>query len=158
MARRSGTGTDNHSCQVIVLPIDVKHKIPSCAHSGQLSFMPYIRKGRKQMDESRMALHQHLGHSGRPPEIPVYLERRMTVPQILVGSVLEQVAKQGIGTVTVVQTRPLVQFPTHAPSRGTVSPVFQHHPCGLGQTGCRDGRDRMPRMQTEQMVHMTVRV
>ena len=63
-----------------------------------------------------MTLKQHLGNTGCSAKVSVNLERRMCIPQIIQRTVLQQIATQGISMITIMQTRPLIQLPAHAPA------------------------------------------
>ena len=60
--------------------------------------------------------------------------------------------------VAIVQARPLVELPSHRPSRGAVTAMFEHHPRGLGQLGRRHGRDGVSWVQAEEVVHVAMLV
>lgn len=74
-----------------------------------------------------MALQEHFGHTCGTAEITVDLERRMHIPEVVRCTVLQQVSVEHIAVIAVVQTRPLVEFPTHAPAGSTVTAVFEYH-------------------------------
>ena len=58
--------------------------------------------------------------------------------------------------VSVLQSCPLVELPTHAPTGSAVSAMFQYHSGCLCKFGGSHGRDGMPRMQSEQVVDVAV--
>ena len=58
--------------------------------------------------------------------------------------------------IAIVQTSPLVQLPTHRPSRGTITTMLQYHLGSLRQHRGGDRRNGATRMQTEEMVHMAM--
>ena len=74
-----------------------------------------------------MALQQHLRDTGCTTKVTINLEGWVSVPQVVKRTVLQQVAVEGIGMVTVVQTGPLVELPAHAPTRSAVAAMFQHY-------------------------------
>ena len=55
-----------------------------------------------------------------------------------------------------MQARPLVEFPTHRPTRCTVAAVVEHHARRLGKSRSADGRNRRAGVQSEEVVHMPV--
>ena len=79
------------------------------------------------MDESHVALHQHLGHTGCTAKVTVNLERRVSVPKVVQRTVLQQVPIELIGPVTVMEACPLVELLAHAPTGSTVTAMVQHH-------------------------------
>ena len=74
-----------------------------------------------------MTLEKHLGDTGRAAKVSVNLEGRVHVPKIVGRTVLQQVAVECIGMIAVVQTSPLVKFPTHAPSGSAVAAMFKYY-------------------------------
>ena len=157
-ASGAGTGMDDSFCQPAGGPFEIDLEAASGKKAGDFAVGPGRRKRRKQVDESQMALQQHLGDAGGAAEIAIDLERRMGVPQVVQSAVPEKIPEQFVGSVTVIQSGPLVQFPTHTPSCGTVSPMVQGDSGGLGEFGCRQRRQSVSRMQPEQMIEMTVMV
>lgn len=103
-----------------------------------------------------MALEQHFCHTCRAAEVSVDLERRMAVPKVVERSVFQEVAIKHVSVITVVQACPLIELPSHAPSRCTVATMFQYDASGLCQFRCRDRRDGSARMQTIEVVDMAV--
>ena len=103
-----------------------------------------------------MALQQHLSYSGRTSEISINLEGRMTVPEVVIRSILQQVSIQGIRPVTILKPGPLIQFPAHTPARSSITAMFQYDTCRLRQLWSRYRRNRMSRMQSEKMIDMPV--
>lgn len=110
------------------------------------------------MNESGMALQQHLGHPRRTAEIAVNLKGRMRIPQVVQCPVLQQIAIEFIGVVAVVQPRPQVQFPPHAPARCEVTAKCQHDAGRIGQCGSGNGGNRMSRMEAEEMIDVPMRI
>ena len=60
--------------------------------------------------------------------------------------------------ITILQTCPLIQLPAHAPAGSPVTTMHQYYFSGFRQFGSGDRRNRMPRMQSEQMIHMPMLV
>ena len=89
-----------------------------------------------------MTLKQHLGNTGCSAKVSVNLERRMCIPQIIQRTVLQQIAKQGISMITIMQTRPLIQLPAHAPTGSPVTTMHQYYFSGFRQFGSGDRRNR----------------
>ena len=58
--------------------------------------------------------------------------------------------------ITILQTRPLIQLPTHTPTGSTITTMHQYHFSSFRQFGSSDRRNSMSRMQAEQMIHMTM--
>ena len=108
------------------------------------------------MQEAHVALQEHLRNASRAAEVAVNLEGSVCVPQVVERAVLKQVAIELVGVVAIVQTGPLVQLPAHRPACCAVSSVLKHHTRCLGKVGRGYGRYGVARMQTEQVVHMSV--
>lgn len=157
-ASGAGTGMDDSFCQPAGGPFEIDLEAASGKKAGDFAVRPGGRKCRQQMDESQMALQQHFGNAGGAAEIAVYLERRMGVPQIVQSAVPEKIPEQFVGSVSVIQPGPLVQFPAHTPARGPVSPMVQGDSCGLGELGSRQRRQSVARMQPEQVIDVPVMV
>ena len=103
-----------------------------------------------------MALHQHLGHAGSAAQVAVDLEGWVHVPKIVSGAVFKQVAIEQIGVVSIVQSCPLVEFPTHAPAGGAIAAMSENHARGLGKFGCGERRDGRAGMKSKEVVDMAV--
>ena len=58
--------------------------------------------------------------------------------------------------ITIMQTRPLIQLPAHAPTGSPVTTMHQYYFGSFSQFGSSDRRNRMSRMQTKQMIYMAV--
>ena len=80
----------------------------------------------------------------------------MGIPEVIQRTVFQQIAVQFIRMVSVLQSCPLVEFPTHAPAGSAVSAMFQYHFGCLCKFGGSHGRDGMSRMQSEQVVDVPV--
>ena len=157
-ASGAGTGMDDGFCQPAGGPFEIDLEAASGRKSGDFAVRPGGRKCGQQMEESQVALQQHFGNAGRAAKIAVDLKWRMGVPQVVQSAVPEKIPEQFVGSVTVIQSGPLVQFPTHTPSCGTVSPMVQGDSGGLREFGCRQRRQSVSRMEPEQMIEMTVMV
>ena len=157
-ASGAGTGMDDGFCQPAGGPFEIDLEAASGRKSGDFAVRPGGRKCGQQMEESQVALQQHFGDAGRTAKIAIDLERRMGVPQVVQSAVPEKIPEQFVGSVTVIQSGPLVQFPTHTPPRSPVSPMVQGDSGGLREFGCRQRRQSVSRMEPEQMIEMTVMV
>jgi len=65
----------------------------------------------------------------------VRIHAAAAVEFLLAADRLEQVAQDQIGVVAVVETRPQVDFPSHAPAGGRVAAMDERLAGGLEQTG-----------------------
>ena len=157
-AAGSGTGMDDGFCQPAGGPFEIDLEAASGKKAGDFAGRPGGRKCGQQMGESQLALQQHFGDAGGAAEIAVDLKWRMGVPQVVQSAVPEKIPEQFVGSVTVIQSGPLVQFPTHTPPRSPVSPMVQGDSGGLREFGCRQRRQSVSRMEPEQMIEMTVMV
>ena len=108
------------------------------------------------MDKAHVTLHQHLGDTRCTAKVTIYLEWGVRIPEIVQCTILQQIAIKLVGMVAIVQTSPLVQLPTHRPSRGTIATMLQYHLGSLRQHRSGDRRNGAARMQTEEMVHMAM--
>ena len=85
-----------------LLPCNVNAEISACHQPFNGAFAPCIRQCGKQVNTACMALHQHFDNAGCAPEIAVYLEWRMHIPEVVGRAVLEQVAIELVRMVAVV--------------------------------------------------------
>lgn len=71
--------------------------------------------------------------------VEIDLERRVSIPQIVQCTVFQQITEKFVGVVTVLQTCPLVKFPSHTPSGCSVAAMLKYHSGSFGKVGCGDG-------------------
>ena len=109
-----------------IAPLNIEHEATACPQAAHASRSPGIRKSREQMYAVGMALENHLGNACRSAKVAVDLERRMRVPKIVARAVAEEVAEEDVGVVAIVEACPLVQLPSHRPSRGSIATVFEY--------------------------------
>ena len=109
----SGAGADEGIVEYVVLPEDVHCKISDGFNSFQMSCVPGSRQCRQEIDAVVLTLYEHLCHPCHPAEVSVNLERRMAVPEIVVGSLAQKIAVEFVGPVTVPEPCPKVEFPSH---------------------------------------------
>ena len=60
--------------------------------------------------------------------------------------------------ISVMESCPLIEFPSHTPACSAITSMFQDNLRGLGKFWSSDRRKGVSRMQTEQVVYMTVLV
>lgn len=157
-ASGAGTGMDDGFCQPAGEPFEIDLEAASGEKAGDFAVRPGERESGQQMDKPQVALQQHLGDAGRAAEIAIDLERRMGVPQIVQSTVPKKIPEQFVGSVSVIQSCPLVQFPAHTPACGPVSPMVQGDSGGLSELGSRQRRQSVSRMKPEQVVDVPVMV
>ena len=157
-ASGAGAGMDDGFCQPAGGPFEIDLEAASGKKAGDFAVRPGGRKRRQQMYESQVALQQHFGDACGAAEIAVDLERRMGVPQIVQSTVPKKIPEQFVGSVSVIQSCPLVQFPAHTPACGPVSPMVQGDSGGLGELGSSQRRQSVARMKPEQVVDVPVMV
>lgn len=119
-------GGDLHFAQLAFSPLQVEAEVAACLQAAYGAFTPGIGQGGKQVDESGMALQQHLRHTGRAAKVAVNLEGWVRVPEVIYRAVLQQVAVEHVGMVAIVQTGPLVELPAHAPARSAIAAMLEH--------------------------------
>lgn len=157
-ASGAGAGMDDGFCQPAGGPFEIDLEAASGEKAGDFAGRPGGRKCGQQMEESQVALQQHFGDAGRAAKIAVDLERRMGVPQVVQSAVPEKIPEQFVGSVSVIQSCPLVQFPAHTPACGPVSPMVQGDSGGLSELRSRQRRQSVSRMKPEQVVDVPVMV
>ena len=60
--------------------------------------------------------------------------------------------------ISVMESCPLIEFPSHTPACSSITSMFQDHLRGLGEFRRSDRRKGVSRMQAEQVVYMAVLV
>ncbi len=74
------------------------------------------------MNLTVLALKQHLGDTCSCAKVSVDLKRRMQIKQVGRGSLgREQITKQFMRSISLLQPRPEVDLPCQAPARGNVA-------------------------------------
>ena len=122
--------------QLRSFPLHVNNKTATSYQTTDTSFIPLLRQSRKQLYCPIMALQQHFSHTCRIAEITVYLERRVCIKQIGIGTAFGKfphfvVARKNtkhvlynfISMITVEHTCPEVYFPTDTPTCRSVTPL-----------------------------------
>ena len=82
-------GQNYHLFQFSVFPTYIHFKVTFCTDSLHFTVFPSIRKGREQMNESHVTLHQHFGNAGCTTKVTVYLERGMCIPKVVQCSIFQ---------------------------------------------------------------------
>ena len=111
----------------VFFPVDFNLETSACANATHLTLLPCIGQCWQQVDESHVALHEHLGNSGSATKVSVNLEWSVGIPQVVQSTVFQQVAKEGICVVAVMQACPLVEFPSHAPAGSAIATVNKNN-------------------------------
>src|SRR6478609_7951708 len=86
-----------------------------------------------------MALDEHLRHGRRTAEVAVDLEWRALVEEVGI-TLADEVFEQDFRVVAIVQARPEVGFPRHAPAGGAVAAALDAF-ARTGEKLRRGGRD-----------------
>ncbi len=74
--------------QSACLPVHIHHKAATGTKSLYASLFPGIRQGWQEMHGSIMTLQEHLSDTGCYSEVAVYLEWRMGIEEIRIGSAI----------------------------------------------------------------------
>jgi len=80
------------------------------------AFRPNFGQSGQQTDLPGMALEEHLGDPGRPPEVPIDLKRGMQVEKVQGGAVLEEGPEILVGPVGLLKACPEI----HDPGPGSI--------------------------------------
>ena len=120
--------------QLHAIPVHIHHKSSTGNQSLHTSCGPGIRKSRKQMYSSVMALQQHFSHTGSVAKITVNLKRRMSIKQIRISpslrislfhfiprQQLQHIINNPERMITVQQTGPQINFPANGPTGSFVA-------------------------------------
>src|SRR5665648_1187020 len=91
----------------------------------------------RYVDHAPVALEEHLGHACGGTEVPVDLERRVGVPQVVEGALLQLLGEHLVGVVPVEQASPEVDLPRLAPAGTPVTSRPERHLGRLGQLRAR---------------------
>ena len=80
------TRTDDRLLQLAVFPVYIDLVTSTGYQTLHGTILPYRRQGGQKIDESIIALHQHLGNTCRTTEVTVNLKWRMGVEHIGIGT------------------------------------------------------------------------
>ena len=104
------------------LPGDVHCETTSRSKTFHLAVRPFGRNGRKQVNLTGMRLEKHLGYAGRPTEIAVNLERRMSVEEVILRGLGKESIHIRSSLFTVPEAGVEIDKPSPAPaSVGTLA-------------------------------------
>jgi hypothetical protein len=114
--------------------------------AGHMALRPDIGQGRQQVQFTGVALQQHLGDPGGGPVVAVDLEGWVRPKEISIYAAaihnarfgrhqIEDTAQNFISSITILQSGPLIDLPTHRPAGGHVAAQFQRLAGGVSQFG-----------------------
>lgn len=142
-AHTTDGGGDLHSLDLACTPLEIDLKSATGTQSLDLAVGPYRRKRGQQIDESIVALHEHLGYTGHTTEVSIDLERRMRIEEVgicatfllLIAHEGELVSDQLVSMIAIEHTCPQAHFPSHAPTGGRVATVDERGAGGIEELG-----------------------